>query len=296
MNTINLETIHELTTKEEVFEFFYRNELLQRLKYCEACNMPLHLVKYKKNIDNRAFKCNKSSCILFQKYINVRKNSFFEKYKIDLKKILYIMYSWFKNENISQVVLDYNISKSFVLKLYNDLREKTMNFFLKNEYKLGGVNKTVQIDESMFRYKQKYHVGRFNCDYRWVFGIVEISGLQSKYYVELVQNRKAETLLPLILSRVKANSIVWSDEWRAYKNLSKLNFCHETVNHSVNFVNPLNGTHTQNVESLWNKLKKRIKKENGCSVNSLNNKLREWMWLDNICKNDFSRVYDLINN
>lgn len=35
---------------------------------------------------------------------------------------------------------------------------------------------------------------------------------------------------------------------------------HVTINYTFNFMNSKTGVHTQNIESLWNKLKKRIKK------------------------------------
>ncbi|KAG0439534.1 hypothetical protein DMUE_2368, partial [Dictyocoela muelleri] len=80
----------------------------------------------------------------------------------------------------------------------------------------------------------------------------------AKYYVEVVPNRRRETLLPIIERICRPGTIIWSDEWRSYNNLS-LNFHHETVNHSINFINPDNGANTQTIESLWNKLKTRLK-------------------------------------
>jgi len=41
-----------------------------------------------------------------------------------------------------------------------------------------------------------------------------------------------------------------SDCWRAYDCLSS-DFVHQTVNHSVHFVDPDSGAHTQNIERLW---------------------------------------------
>ena len=61
-----------------------------------------------------------------------------------------------------------------------------------------------------------------------------------------------------------------------------------------NFVCPFTGTHTQNIESLWNKLKKRLKKINSNNLETLIYNLKEWMWKDNICKDDFSKVLELI--
>ena len=40
---------------------------------------------------------------------------------------------------------------------------------------------------------------------------------------------------------------LYSDEWPAYSNLNRY-FNHSTVNHKQNYVNPRDGTHTQNIE------------------------------------------------
>jgi len=55
-------------------------------------------------------------------------------------------------------------------------------------------------------------------------------------------------------------TIIYSDQWAAYGDITGLGFQHYKVNHSLNFVNPNNGVHTQNIESYWNKNKFILKK------------------------------------
>lgn len=75
--------------------------------------------------------------------------------------------------------------------------------------------------------------------------------------MQVVQQRDAATLLPIIEEHVAAGTIVHSDEWKAYSRVSELPHVssHEVVNHSVNFVDPASGVHTQNIESYWNNVK-----------------------------------------
>jgi len=57
-------------------------------------------------------------------------------------------------------------------------------------------------------------------------------------YIEIVPQRNAATLLPLINAHVAAGTIIHSDEWAAYNQVQRLSnvTTHEVVNHSVNFV------------------------------------------------------------
>ena len=53
---------------------------------------------------------------------------------------------------------------------------------------------------------------------------------------------------------------IYSDCWKAYSSLNKEGFSHLTVNHSINFVDPETGTHTNTIESTWRALKKSLPK------------------------------------
>ena len=279
---------------EKVIEFLRIKGVLHRIIYCEGCNEILKEVAYKRNVDEKAFRCYKKQCLYFLKYISIRKNSFFEDYNISLRKLVIACYMWFKNDNQTTIIKDLNLSKCFCQKLFTNIRNKIERYFEINIYKLGGRGIICQIDESMFRYKQKYHVGRFVQGCRWVFGIVDTSTHPGKYYVQLVPDRSADTLIPILRNVCKDGSIIWSDEWRSYNNIENNNFEHQTVNHKFNFVNPIDGCNTQSVESLWNKLKRRIKKLMGVDYSLLNSYLKEWMWKDNIAKNDFNEFLELI--
>jgi hypothetical protein len=69
---------------------------------------------------------------------------------------------------------------------------------------------------------------------------------------------------------------------------------HLTVNHSLHFVDPITGIHTQNIESYWSKLKLRVKAMKGVRGSVLEDFLNEWMWIDNIHNDDFNNLIELI--
>ena len=64
--------------------------------------------------------------------------------------------------------------------------------------------------------------------------------------MEIACKRNATTLLPITHTQETAGSIVHSDQWSAYNQVSILPnvAAHDMVNHSVTFVDPSTGTHT----------------------------------------------------
>ena len=114
----------------------------------------------------------------------------------------------------------------------------------------------------------------------WVFGLVDTSHTPALGYMEVVQSRDAATLLPIIQAHVAPGTVVHTDQWRAYYQVSNLPpvTSHHTVNHSVNFVDPVTGVHTQHVESYWNRVKLKWKSMKGCHAHQVPSYLDEFMW------------------
>ena len=52
---------------------------------------------------------------------------------------------------------------------------------------------------------------------------------------------------------------------------------HRVVNHSLHFVDPGTGVHTQTVESYWNRVKTKLKRMKGCDGNQLPSYLDAFM-------------------
>ena len=94
-------------------------------------------------------------------------------------------------------------------------------------------------------------------------------------YMEIVAQRDAVTLLPIIRRHVASGSTVWS----AYNKVSSLPNVnsHGVVNHSIEFINRT-GVHTQNVESYWNRVEIKLKRLRGCHENQLPSYLDEYMY------------------
>lgn len=117
---------------------------------------------------------------------------------------------------------------------------------------LGGQGVICQIDKSLFCHKQKNYVGKISDTQMWIFGIVNTSFCPAKRYMEIALSRSSGALLQIIERVRKPGTEIHSNEWASYRILNiKTRLVHKTVNHSVKFVNPINGTHTQHIESYW---------------------------------------------
>ena len=91
----------------------------------------------------------------------------------------------------------------------------------------------VEIDESLFARKIKYHKGRVPRKSIWVFGTVERGS--RRLFLTTVPRRNRETLLPIIKNTIDVGAHIHSDEWAAYANLNEEGYIHETVNHTEEF-------------------------------------------------------------
>ena len=100
--------------------------------------------------------------------------------------------------------------------------------------------------------------------------------------MQVVHTQNAATLLSIINNHVAPGTIIYSDEWDAYYRIGSLPNVgsHSTVNHSLTFVDPLTGTHTQHVKSYWKRCKTKLKWMKGCVEYQIPSYLDEFMWLE----------------
>lgn len=109
----------------------------------------------------------------------------------------------------------------------------------------------------------------------WVLGMVQ--NRKNVRFIE-VADRKSETLLNAIQSHVATNSVVVTDEWAGYRNLTNAGYIHESVNHSKEYVNSMTGYHTQTVERVWVEGKSNILRRGRRPHESMQEHLDELSW------------------
>ncbi|MNN27592.1 ISXO2-like transposase domain protein [compost metagenome] len=116
-----------------------------------------------------------------------------------------------------------------------------------------------ECDESYFGGARKGRRGRGAAGKVCVFGILKRGG---KVYALPVADATSKTLLTALKTRVKADSVVYTDSLASYNILDISGFKHRRVNHSKTFVTR-RGNHINGIENFWNQSKRVLRKYNG---------------------------------
>ena len=202
-----------------------------------------------------------------------------------------IIHAWSKGSRICDYANELNLSANSLGQHFIHLREVCSMQILSMDLRMGGPGVVIEIDESQFRHKPKHHRGRGPVSTVWVFGMVDTSTSPSIGIMKVVPDRSAATLLPIIYDNIRPGSIIHSDQWAAYTRLrSDPQYNYRSVNHSLHFVDPVTGVHTQSIESYWAKVKLPIKSMKGVHTEQLSSYLDERMWRDRFGGNAFENI------
>jgi len=66
-----------------------------------------------------------------------------------------------------------------------------------------------------------------------------------------VPDRTTDTLMTIIGDWIEPGTTVINDSWAAYCDLGAQRYTLQTVNHSIQFVDPTTGAHTNTIENTW---------------------------------------------
>ena len=123
----------------------------------------------------------------------------------------------------------------------------------------------IEIDESYFGPRRvKGKRGRGAAKKKIVFGVKKRDG---KVYTQIVKNCSTAELLPIIKRLVPKESVLYSDEWKAYDSLVDAGYKqHYRIKHS-NDVFANGKVHINSIESFWGVAKIRLAKFRGIRHN-----------------------------
>ena len=95
--------------------------------------------------------------------------------------------------------------------------------------------------------------------------------------------------MSIIRAQILPGTHVMSDLWRSYDCLKDEGTEHLTVNHSLNFVDPDTGAHTQGIENTWWGVKRSYPRT-GTSKELIESYLQEFMWRKHYGENPFENI------
>ena len=242
-------------------------------------------------------KCINDSNILFfrchpcKKEQSIRAGSFFSQAKLSITQIIDIMYAYsYEKASYKSLAREIRIESEAICNWRNFIRDVYAEHLIRNPVRIGGAGHTVEIDESAF-VKRKNNVGR-QVRTQWVFGGLDTTTQET--FLVAVPQRDAATLLSVIQNYVRPGTTVVSDLWAAYNTIGHIGYQHLTVNHSINFVDPVTHATTNHVESMWAKAKQRNKRECGTHCALLTSYLTEFMWRQKYKGDPFQKLLEHI--
>ena len=147
----------------------------------------------------------------------------------------------------------------------------------------------IEVDESYFGAKRvRGKRGRGAGGKTKVFGMKKRG---DKVYTQVVNNCSAAELVPIIKKLAPSDSIIYSDEWKAYDGLVNAGYKkHYRVTHSKDVF--ANGrAHVNGIENFWGIAKNRMVKMRGIKREKFNLHLKETEWRFNH-RND--NIYKLL--
>ena len=126
-----------------------------------------------------------------------------------------------------------------------------------------------------------------------MFGMVDTTRTPALGFMQIVPNRQRVTLLPIIRAHTLPGTIIHSDDYATYRTaVGQLPnvAAHHIVNHSLHFVDPVTGIHTQHVESYWNRVKLKFKRMRGVDADQLPSYIDEFMWHERYGNDGFTNI------
>jgi transposase len=199
------------------------------------------------------------------------KNRYLEHAHIDERTFRHILRCFCLDIEANKVASITHISRQSINKLFSCFRFRIASICEEENTCSEG---EFELDESYFGARRVRGIrGRGSKGKTIVFGILKRGG---KVYVQVVENCKQETLLPISKKVIKPNSIIYTDGFRAYENLLNEGFkAHFIVNHGNNEF-AKNGTiHTNGIENFWGLCKSRLVKFRGLNKQTFLTHIKE---------------------
>lgn len=272
----NYESLRRLFTEDDLaFDYACRVGLIPTTIPCPQCQNPTGMYA-----DRHEHYGYRRVCHHCKVSFSILASTIFSRSKLNICKVLQIIYYWSQQYSCQQTAFECGVSANTVTNYFSCLRDCCYHEIMDSQItKIGGPNEVVEIDESAIT-TRKYNRGRLPPHQIWVFG--GICRRTKERFCFVVPIRDTTTLSKLIYAFILPGTKIISDCWKAYNFLDKLPFpqpyVHETINHSKNFVDPITGAHTQNIERMWREVKRVKRMYEGIPSNHVEEHICEYVW------------------
>jgi len=274
MNLIDLNEY--LKNESNTLDFLLNHKMIFNVRSCSVFHDDCLMTLIKNNTAKGGYIWKCPVCSRTRTFFS---ESIFQDSKLQVSDILKIIYCWSYDFSVRVTSKETNVSCHTISALFSQLKRACYEVVESSiRKKIGGVQMTVEIDETMLT-KRKYHRGRV-LNEQWVFG--GICRESNEIFLDLIPNRTSETLLSIVSRSIQYGTTIISDSWKGYSFLDEDSFpqpyLHESVNHSKNFINPETGANTQKEERLWRELKEKKKRMQGIPRDDVDLYLSEFWW------------------
>ena len=183
-----------------------------------------------------------------------------------------------------------DITKKSIIQWYNYYRDVCTTYLESNPVRFSS-NCTLNVDETALGGKRKYNRGRIpQTETRWLFGI--ICSAHHKVHCEFIEDKKHETVIPIITRHVDHGATIYSDGAKVYQCLQNMHYNHNFVIHKKEYVNPVTGVHTNSIENFWGNLKMHLKSVRGSQSVMLDRHIDEYIYRYN--RKNQGKIFNLI--
>ena len=275
---------------EQVYGWLRKNGLLASEITCH-CGKKAKLNKSVRLKDGYTFRCRSDH------EFTMRKKSFFERSSYNIRDLVIFIKYYIEGHSLNQCALSTGMDyKHTAVNWASYIRELFCQYVF-DAYHMINFEGEVEIDESLFGRKIKYHKGQPRGNRIWIFGIVQRENNQIVLYP--VSNRNAETLVPLIQRHVYPGTRIYSDSWAAYMNLNELGYEQFTVVHKTSFKQRYQNAdtgefvdcHTNRIEGAWKICKDHFRRINGSNTKLFEQHLADIIWRNHVHRDSIYEAF-----
>jgi transposase len=225
-------------------EFLKEKRLPGGVTYCDRCQQER---KHHRVSGRPAYACDYCGSM-----ISPMAGTIFEKSSTSLRTWFYAMYLMASTRcgiSAKQIQRETGVTYKTAWRIFKQLRT-----LMSEDMTLEGDG--VEIDETSIggtTRRLKQPLRQKSC----VFGMVERKG---RVKALVVDDRKRETLVPVINKYILPKSVIFSDTFASYDDLKfcRNEYTHRRVNHEQELYVSADGAHTQTIEGFWSTLKNGI--------------------------------------